>query len=153
MIAKLPWKLHIPTIYNFLKKQATLWQLLLCFLFINNNFTSWLNNLKTRTAMNAKTSMFFICVEAIIFFYYINLLGIWYICLNSRVSEAANRSFKGTFKKYVRSRFPSFDPSPFLLVCPCLFSTTLFALVCCHDFPSPDLLEEPKDGKIKENAF
>ena len=22
----------------------------------------------------------------------------------------------------------------------------------CHDFPSPDLLEEPKDGKIKENA-
>ena len=21
----------------------------------------------------------------------------------------------------------------------------------CHDFPSPDLLEEPKDGKIKEN--
>ena len=22
----------------------------------------------------------------------------------------------------------------------------------CHDFPSPDLLEEPKDGKIKKNA-
>ena len=22
----------------------------------------------------------------------------------------------------------------------------------CHDFPSPDLLEGPKDGKIKENA-
>ena len=22
----------------------------------------------------------------------------------------------------------------------------------CHDFPSPDLLERPKDGKIKENA-
>ena len=22
----------------------------------------------------------------------------------------------------------------------------------CHDFPSPDLLEEPKDGNIKENA-
>ena len=22
----------------------------------------------------------------------------------------------------------------------------------CHDFPSPDLLEEPKVGKIKENA-
>ena len=22
----------------------------------------------------------------------------------------------------------------------------------CHDFLSPDLLEEPKDGKIKENA-
>ena len=23
----------------------------------------------------------------------------------------------------------------------------------CHDFPSPDLLEGPKDGKIKENAI
>ena len=22
----------------------------------------------------------------------------------------------------------------------------------CHDFPRPDLLEGPKDGKIKENA-
>ena len=22
----------------------------------------------------------------------------------------------------------------------------------CHDFPSPDLLEGPKDGKIKKNA-
>ena len=22
----------------------------------------------------------------------------------------------------------------------------------CHDFPSPDLLEGPKDGKIKQNA-
>ena len=22
----------------------------------------------------------------------------------------------------------------------------------CHDLPSPDLLEEPKDRKIKENA-
>ena len=22
----------------------------------------------------------------------------------------------------------------------------------CHEFPSPDLLKEPEDGKIKENA-
>ena len=22
----------------------------------------------------------------------------------------------------------------------------------CHEFPSPDLLEKPKDGKIKDNA-
>ena len=135
---------------------------------------------------------------------------------------------QGTFKKYVRSRSPRFDPrSP--LVCPCSFSSTLspqgtFVLAgthllplnfytceiqrkeindyqyvwlnstclfrghsgisinwkplvhgksvrfiespsknqksskgnmkstICHDFPSPDLLEGPKDGKIKENA-
>ena len=24
--------------------------------------------------------------------------------------------------------------------------------IICDDFPSPDLLEEPKDGLIKENA-
>ena len=24
--------------------------------------------------------------------------------------------------------------------------------IACHDFPGPDLLEEPKDGKIKETA-
>ena len=24
--------------------------------------------------------------------------------------------------------------------------------IICHDFSSPDLLERPKDGKIKENA-
>ena len=24
--------------------------------------------------------------------------------------------------------------------------------IVCHDFPGPDLLEEPKDGKIKETA-
>ena len=24
--------------------------------------------------------------------------------------------------------------------------------IICHDFPSPDLMEGPKDGKIKESA-
>ena len=108
---------------------------------------------------------------------------------------------KGTFKKYVRSRFPSFDPPPpFLLVRPCSFLSTPYRhptppfppkvrsyllkshsgisinwtplvhgksvrfiespsknqksskvnmnSTICHDFPNPDLLEEPKDGKI-----
>ena len=45
---------------------------------------------------------------------------------------------KGTFKKYVRSRFPSFDPP-----------LPLSSLV---RFQNPDLLEGPKDGMIKENA-
>ena len=54
---------------------------------------------------------------------------------------------KGTFKKYVRSRFPSFDPPPPPLL-PCSFSKSTL----CHDFPNPDLLEGPKDGMIKENA-
>ena len=35
------------------------------FLFINK--TLWLNNLKTSTAMNAKTSVFVVCVEAIVY--------------------------------------------------------------------------------------
>ena len=41
------------------------------FLFINK--TLRLSNLKTRTAMNAKVSVFLICVEAIIFFLLYNL--------------------------------------------------------------------------------
>ena len=49
----------------FLKKQPTFKQFLLSFLFINKNVR--LNNLKTRTAMNAKTSIFVICVETIIY--------------------------------------------------------------------------------------
>ena len=137
---------------------------------------------------------------------------------------------KETFKKYVRSRSPSFNrPAPSPLVCPCLFSNNLHLLflpkvhsfwleltlspsisilvkirenklimstsifgwnlykvdtigawqkcplygdvrfidspsknqkswkvnmksTICHDFPSPDLLEQPKDGKINENG-
>ena len=140
----------------------------------------------------------------------------------------------GTFKKYVRSRFPSFDllpPSPLPLFHPCSLSnpppqqgtsvlagthpislnfytceiqrqeTNEYQYLClktqwslykvetigewqkcllygdvlfmytqspsknqkssevnikstiCHDFPSPDLLEGPKNGKIKENVI
>ena len=32
------------------------------------------------------------------------------------------------------------------------FSKINMKSTICHDFPSPDLLEGPKDGKIKENA-
>ena len=32
------------------------------------------------------------------------------------------------------------------------FSKVNMKSTICHDFPSSDLLEEPKDGKIKENA-
>ena len=32
------------------------------------------------------------------------------------------------------------------------FSEVNLKSTICHDFPSPDLLEGPKDGKIKENA-
>ena len=31
-------------------------------------------------------------------------------------------------------------------------STVNMKSTICHDFPIPDLLEGPKDGKIKENA-
>ena len=41
------------------------------FLFINK--TLELNNLKARTAMNTKVSVFLICVEAIIYFLLYNL--------------------------------------------------------------------------------
>ena len=37
------------------------------------NKTLWLSNLKTRTAMNAKTTVFAICVEVIIYWLFYNL--------------------------------------------------------------------------------
>ena len=58
-------------ICNFLKKQPTFKQLILSFLFLNK--TLRLNNLKTRTAMNAEISVFDICVEAIIYLLLYNL--------------------------------------------------------------------------------
>ena len=63
---------------------------------------------------------------------------------------------QGTFKKYVHSRFPSFDPLP---LCSHLSpsknqrsSKVNMKSTICYDFPSPDLLEGPKDEKIKKNA-
>ena len=55
---------NFPVKFPFLKKkQSTFQQFLLSFLFINK--TLRLKNLKTRTAMNAKISVFVICVRAI----------------------------------------------------------------------------------------
>ena len=55
---------NLPVKFAIFLKSNLLFQFLLSFLFINN--TLWLNNLKTRTAMNAKISLFIICVvEAI----------------------------------------------------------------------------------------
>ena len=55
----------------FLKSSLLLQQFILSFLFINK--TLRLNNLKTRAAMNAKVSLFVICVEAIIYLLLYNL--------------------------------------------------------------------------------
>ena len=51
--------------------KCTILQFLLSFLFINKYLQ--LNNLKTRIAMNAKTSVFVICVETIIYLLLYNL--------------------------------------------------------------------------------
>ena len=73
-VSKVSWKFRIPTIYNF--GVIYPWSLLfswkvvffltvsIVFLFISK--TLRVNNLKTRTAMNAQNSVFVICVEAII---------------------------------------------------------------------------------------
>ena len=53
----------------YLKKVAYFLTISMSLLFINK--TSGLSNLKTRTAMNAKITVFVICVEAIYVYYYI----------------------------------------------------------------------------------
>ena len=81
-VLKVSWKFGIPTIYifcsnlplkfaNFLK-EPIFSQFLLSFLFINKSLR--LNNLKTRTAINAKISVFVIFIEAIMYFLLYNLL-------------------------------------------------------------------------------
>ena len=75
-VSKASWKFRIPTIYNFtVIYQWNLpfsWKVVsIAFSVYKQNFTA--NNLKTRTAMNAKISVFFICVETIIYFFIYNL--------------------------------------------------------------------------------
>ena len=72
------------------------------FLFINK--TLWLNNLKTRTAMNTKISVFVICVKAIIYlllydlhdctfelcYVYVNFKRTNQSCSSSIISQSIN---------------------------------------------------------------
>ena len=75
-VSKISWKFRIPTVYNFtsnlpvkignFSKGSLLFNsFYFFFLFINKALR--LNNLKTRTAMNVKFSVFVICVEQIIY--------------------------------------------------------------------------------------
>ena len=73
-VSKVSWKFHIPTIDNFAVIYP--WNLLFSlkeayFLTVSISKTLRLNNLKTRTAMNAKMSVFVICIEAIYCYYII----------------------------------------------------------------------------------
>ena len=61
---------------------------LLSFLFINK--TLRLNNLKSRTAMNAKISVFIICVEAIIYLLLYNLHDCTFKCLLKSIMKMQN---------------------------------------------------------------
>ena len=67
-VSKVSRKCGIPTIYNF---AVICPQFLLSFFIINKSLQ--LNNLKIRAAMNAKTSDFVICIEAIIYLLLYNL--------------------------------------------------------------------------------
>ena len=73
--SKVSWKFRIPTINNFLI--IYMWTLLFSykiayFLTVSFLFSVYkqnlrLNNLKTKTAINTKTSVFVICAEAMIY--------------------------------------------------------------------------------------
>ena len=57
--------------FAIFEKSSLLFKFLLSFLFINKIL--WLNNLKTRTAMNVTISVFVVCVEAMIYLLLHNL--------------------------------------------------------------------------------
>ena len=84
-VSKVSWKFRITIIYNFavirrnepvkfaiFLKSSLLFNSFYC-LFLLLNKTLRLNNLKTRTATNAKISVFVICVEVIIYLLLCNL--------------------------------------------------------------------------------
>ena len=81
-VAKVPWKSCIPTIYNFaiicpwnfaiFLKSSLLVNSFYCLFCLENKHLR-LNRLKTTAAMNARISVFVICVEAIIYFLLHNL--------------------------------------------------------------------------------
>ena len=59
---------NLPVKFAIFLKSSLLFNSFYClFLFINK---TWLNNLKTRIAVNAKISVFVICVEVIIYLLY-----------------------------------------------------------------------------------
>ena len=82
-LSKVSWKICVKTIYKFVViypwnllfslKSSLLFNSFLCSLFINK--TLRLNNFKTRTVMNAKISIFLICVKVIIYLLLYNFLN------------------------------------------------------------------------------
>ena len=67
-VLKVSCEICIPTIYNFDVIYPSFYKI---FLFLNK--TLRVNNLKTRTTMNKKISLFVICVEVIIYLLLYNL--------------------------------------------------------------------------------
>ena len=81
--------------FAILKKVAYILTVLLSFLFINK--TLRLINLKTRAAMNAKMSLFVICVEAII---YLLLYNLHDCTFNNHVNNTVSSSRKTQTKNF-----------------------------------------------------
>ena len=68
-VSKVSWKFCILTIYNFCSNIPVKFAIFLKSSLLFNSF----NNVEIRTAMNAKISVFFICVEAMIYLLLQNL--------------------------------------------------------------------------------
>ena len=66
LVSKVSWKLRIHP-WNLLLSQKVAYFLTASIVFLFTNKTLLHNNFKTRTAINAKISVFVICVEAIIY--------------------------------------------------------------------------------------
>ena len=69
LVSKASWKFCIPTFYNFtvISPWIVAYFLTISMVFSVCKKSLRLNNLKTRTAMNVKISVFAICVEPIVY--------------------------------------------------------------------------------------
>ena len=96
-VSKVSWKFHILAIYNFVIIYPMKFAIFLKSILLFNSFYCLfcftkkplrLNNLKTRTAMNAKVLVFVVCVEAITYLLLYNLhdctFKSWFKTFNSK---------------------------------------------------------------------
>ena len=107
-VSKVSWKLRILTIYNFPVfyprnlLPTSFSEVSIVFYVYKQNLTKMNSNLKTRAAINAKISVFFIWVEAIIYFLSIFVHGRVFELLKRHTFMASARRFGGWFKILVQ---------------------------------------------------
>ena len=138
-VSKLSWKVWIPLIYTFAVSYSwnLLFSLKLCYFLAVSIISSVpkLDNLKTRTAMYAKTSVFVIRCETIIYLLLHNLHDCTFKDLNkwslvSNISEAFNRAIP--LRNVMKNSEKHYLQSSVIVMFQVALSKFVIDVVCCN---------------------